>query len=178
MATQVETVNGNSSASNTIKAEDVPVKRLHDEWILWYHDPNDTNWELKSYKIIAHIHSINDFWNTYEFLTNKVIENSMLFLMRSGIQPMWEDPKNINGGCWSFKITKGIMKQYWTELSIFLLGENIMSDFKNINGLSISPKKSFCIIKIWNCDKTINNKELINKKMEIPFDSCIYKQHK
>ena len=24
--------------------------KLNDTWILWYHDPNDVNWEIKSYK--------------------------------------------------------------------------------------------------------------------------------
>jgi len=178
MATKVTSTQSDLSASNTINADESSVKRLNDKWILWYHDPNDTKWDINSYKKISSLESINDFWNTYEFLNNKIIENSMLFLMRGGIQPMWEDKKNINGGCWSFKITKGNIKKYWTELSIFLLSENIINDYTCVNGISISPKKSFCIIKIWNNDKNINDKSMINKEMEIPFDSCIYKQHK
>ena len=134
---------------------------LYDKWVLWAHLPHNTDWSLKSYIKIYEVDTANKVIALNNSLPDQMIKNCMLFFMRNGIKPMWEDPKNINGGCWSFKITKGIMKQYWTELSIFLLGENIMSDFKNINGLSISPKKSFCIIKIWNCDKTINNKELI-----------------
>lgn len=154
------------------------VKRLNDGWVLWYHNPNDTNWDISSYNTLAEINSIDDFWNTYEFISNTIIENSMLFLMRKGIEPLWEDKNNINGGCWSFKITKGQIKKYWTELSIYLLGENLVSNkIKLINGLSISPKKSFCIIKIWNNDKTINDVKLLNKSMDMPFDSCIYKEH-
>ena len=44
----------------------------------------------------------------------------MFFIMREGIEPFWEDPQNVNGGCWSFKISKGNIKKYWTELSIYL----------------------------------------------------------
>ena len=161
--------------TTNIESED---KLLNDTWILWYHDPNDLNWDISSYKIVSTMTTIRDFWNTYEFMKNNIIENSMLFIMRKGILPLWEDPKNVNGGCWSFKISKGDIKKYWTELSIFLLGENITKKEKLINGLSISPKKTFCIIKIWNCDKSKNDKTLINKKMDIPFESCIYKQHK
>ena len=29
----------------------------------------------------------------------------MLFVMRNGINPMWEDPKNKDGGCFSYKIS-------------------------------------------------------------------------
>jgi hypothetical protein len=153
-------------------------KKLNDSWVLWYHNPNDTNWDISSYKVISKITTIDEYWNTYEFIKNHIIENSMLFIMREGIQPLWEDPKNIDGGCWSFKITKGNIKKYWEELTIYLLGENILKENNIINGLSISPKKSFCITKIWNSDKTINNKELLNKSINVPFESCIYKQHK
>ena len=165
----------NSTNTDTPEYED---KALNDTWILWYHDPNDLNWDISSYKIVSTIKTITDFWNTYEFLKNNVIENSMFFIMREGILPLWEDAKNVNGGCWSFKISKGSIKKYWSELSIFLLGENITKKERLINGLSISPKKTFCIIKIWNSDKSKNDKNLLNKKMDIPFDSCIYKQHK
>ena len=84
---------------------------------------------------------------------------------------------NKNGGCWSFKIPKGNILKYWTELSIYLLGENVTKKDRIINGISISPKKTFCIIKIWNNNKEKNDKKLLNTKMDIPFDSCIYKQH-
>jgi len=165
----------NSTNTDTPEYED---KALNDTWILWYHDPNDLNWDISSYKIVSTIKTITDFWNTYDFLKNNVIENSMFFIMREGILPLWEDAKNVNGGCWSFKISKGSIKKYWAELSIFLLGENITKKERLINGLSISPKKTFCIIKIWNSDKSKNDKNLLNKKMDIPFESCIYKQHK
>jgi hypothetical protein len=151
--------------------------KLNDTWILWYHDPNDLNWDIKSYKNVAEIQTIEEFWSTYEFLENNVIENSMFFFMRKGINPLWEDPKNIKGGCWSFKIPKGNILKYWIDLSIYLLGENVTKKERIINGISISPKKTFCIIKIWNNNKAKNDKKLLNTKMEIPFDSCIYKQH-
>jgi translation initiation factor 4E len=162
----------------SLESQNTDEKILNDSWILWYHDPNDLNWDLASYKQVSEIKTISDFWNTYEFIQNNIIENSMFFIMREGIEPLWEDPQNVNGGCWSFKIPKGNIKKYWAELSIYLLGENITKREKLVNGLSISPKKTFCIIKIWNNDKNSNDKNLINKKMDIPFDSCIYKQHK
>ena len=91
-------------------------KKLNDNWVLWYHNPNDTNWDISSYKVISKITTIDEYWNTYEFIKNNIIENSMLFIMREGIQPLWEDPKNIDGGCWSFKITKGNIKNIGKNL--------------------------------------------------------------
>lgn len=161
--------------------------QLNDTWVLWYHDPLNTNWDISSYKEISVIDSIDSFWQSYTFIENNIVENSMFFLMRKGINPLWEDKSNVTGGCWSFKIQKGNIIEYWTELSIFLLNEDLIINNKNksktnnsniINGLSISPKKTFCIIKIWNNNSSISNIELLNKSMKIPFDSCIYKKHK
>ena len=62
-----------------------------------------------------------------------------------------------------------------------MLGNNISNNSKftnSINGLTISPKKNFCIIKIWNGDKKQNNLSFLNKIEDLPFDTCIYKEHK
>ena len=29
-------------------------KKLNDNWVLWYHNPNDTNWDISSYKNQLH----------------------------------------------------------------------------------------------------------------------------
>ena len=47
----------------------------------------------------------------------------------------------------------------------------------NINGITISPKKNFCIIKIWisNCDNTDPN---IIKNIDGLFpNECFFKKH-
>ena len=105
----------------------------------------------------------------------------MFFIMREGILPIWEDKQNKTGGCWSFKIIKKDVFNAWNELAITLLGESITKNpvqNMEINGISISPKKSFCIIKIWNKDSNNNNSKIISKKIPYLYicDS-IYKSH-
>ena len=46
------------------------------------------------------------------------------------------------------------------------------------DGITISPKKNFCIVKIWNGDKKQNSLELLNKIDDLPFDTCIFKEHR
>ena len=147
---------------------------LNDTWILWFHDPLDNNWKLNSYKKISSINTINDFWASYSFLNNKIVENSMLFLMRNNIDPLWEHKDNIKGGSWSIKLQKGDLYDIWTTISIYLINENISDE--NINGISISPKKNFCIIKIWTKN---NNTDItkINKIETISYDGIIFKAH-
>ena len=156
-------------------------QKINQKWILWYHDPLDTNWEITSYKNLQEITNVKEFWEVYKFIDKNIVENSMLFLMRDGIKPLWEDPKNVPGGCWSFKISKGNLDRIWINLSAYLCGESLIKNEENhllLNGISISPKKNFCIVKIWNSDKNKNKLDLLNKISDLPFDTCIFKEHK
>ena len=84
----------------------------------------------------------------------------------------------LDGGSWSLKISKNEIKKKWDRISIALLGENISLDKSNIiNGISISPKKNFCIIKIWNRDKKFNIVSLLNMIEGVSFEGMIYKPH-
>jgi len=151
--------------------------KLNNKWCLWFHDPLDNNWKIESYKGIHTIDTIESYWNLYSFLNNKIIENSMLFLMRENIDPLWEHKENINGGCWSLKIPKGNMFDIWNNISIALLCESISNeDTININGISISPKKNFCIIKFWT-NKNINNIKNLNAIKNLSYDGIIFKPH-
>ena len=156
--------------------------KLNDRWVLWFHNPVDNDWSIDSYRQICSINTIEEFWELMSYLNGNHISNSMFFLMRKGIKPIWEDEFNENGGCWSFKISKRDVYKAWIELSIALLGEIITLDAKescHINGISISPKKAFSIIKIWNRDSKKSNNSMLSKKIPFIFlNSSIYKGHK
>ena len=154
-------------------------KNLNDNWVLWFHNPQDTNWTVDSYKKLKYIRTIKHFWEAYSFLNKFIVENSMLFLMRDGIDPIWEDERNRNGGAWSFKYQKGDLKTTWENFSIYLLAEKLVSveNHDIINGISISPKKNFCIIKIWNSDKNKNDLKLLTKVNDLNYEGGIYKSY-
>ena len=155
---------------------------LNSTWILWYHMPSDKNWGKESYIKVYEITTIEDYWRIYNHLSPQHFENGMYFLMRKDIFPLWEDAQNRNGGCWSLKIDKKTIYKSWTELSIALLGETLMQEEKNyiyINGITVSPKKGFCILKIWNSDKNKSDVSLL--RHDIPYinlGKSIYKAHK
>lgn len=125
---------------------------LNSSWCLWYHDPENNTWDLKSYKKIYTFNSIEKYWTLHRALHDGMINSGMFFLMRDGIMPMWEDGNNINGGFWSYKIPKKDSHIAWIDLSVALIAEQVSSIKDNITGISISPKKAFCVIKIWNND--------------------------
>jgi|688.fasta_scaffold996267_1 hypothetical protein len=123
---------------------------------LWFHKVNDNNWDINSYEKIIDIESIDDFLYTYKKLGN--FTSGMFFLMKTGIKPVYEDINNINGGVFTFKISKKLCKFFWLEISYLFILKQLTIDIKNDNyltGLSISPKTNNCIIKIWT--NTYNN---------------------
>lgn len=162
--------------SNTI-----PDLKLNNKWTFWYHNPKDTDWNINSYINLGSVNSVSEFWTFMNSLDNNIIEHSMLFIMKEDIIPMWEDKKNSKGGSWSFKIIKNNIKQVWEDVCINIICDNITknkSDANIINGISISPKKAFCILKIWNNNKNINNYKLLNNNIKnINLIECIYKSH-
>ena len=139
---------------------------LNDIWNVYFHDPNDINWNTNSYINMGSINSITEFWQHYTNLKDHV-HQGMFFIMREYVFPMWDDKENINGGCMSIKVLKENIEVYWQDLSIKMLGETLIKDecIKNwslVNGISTSPKKHFCIIKIWLKDESLCNKEFFN----------------
>ena len=151
---------------------------LNETWNLYAHLPHDTDWTLSSYKLISSTDNIEKTINLLEAIPDKVIKNCMLFIMKDGINPMWEDPQNRNGGCFSYKISNNNVALVWRKLTYQLVGESLISKNKNnITGITISPKKNFCIIKIWmsNCDN--QNPNSINYFDGIDSRGCLFKKH-
>jgi hypothetical protein len=165
---------------NDLKENGAPSNKLNDSWTLWAHLPHDIDWTIKSYKPIMTFSSAEEAVALCETLPNKMIKNCMLFLMRKGIQPVWEDAKNKNGGCFSYKVNNKSVPEAWKNLSYSLIGETLTEDMgllSQINGITISPKKSFCIIKIWTAGCSYQNPGVILKIPELTTHGCLFKKH-
>lgn len=138
---------------------------LNDVWTMYFHDPNDTSWTNESYVNIGNISTVDDFWNHSTYFKEH-IHKGMFFLMREHVFPYWDDPSNIHGGCFSIKVLKDDMGMYWEDMCIKLLGENLFSEEADnktkwdfINGISTSPKKHFCIVKIWTRNTDLSDED-------------------
>lgn len=154
---------------------------LSETWCLWAHLPHDTDWSLKSYKNIYTLSNIEETIAIMETLPETLVKNCMLFLMRDGINPTWEDPRNRQGGCFSYKVSNKHVCNVWKELSYVLVGNTISNndDFvANVSGVTISPKKNFCIIKIWMSSCAYQNPGIITDEI-VNFSSSgsLFKKH-
>lgn len=151
------------------------------KWNLYYHLPQDKSWDLSSYSIImSSINTVEQLILLNSALNDNVIKNCMLFVMREGITPMWEDPRNRNGGCFSYKVINKVVPEVWRNLFFLLCGESLCVDKihnKHINGITISPKKNFCIIKIWLDISSLQDSNIINSIPNLVKQGCLFKKH-
>jgi hypothetical protein len=151
---------------------------LNDIWAMYFHDPYDHNWNIDSYKLISTISSVEEFVNVFNTFKD-LFYKGMFFLMREHITPRWEDEHNENGGCFSYKLSKFALEEKLFEACSQVIGEMLgkTDEFSgNINGISISPKKNYYIIRIWIKYNKYASKS--NYNIGIPkFSTLMYKNH-
>jgi translation initiation factor 4E len=153
--------------------------KLSNTWVLWYHHVNDNDWTDESYTKLYKIKTIEDFWQIKS--TIQTYTSGMFFLMKDDIFPRWEDINNLDGGFWSFRITKKDSDQIWENLLIALIGNTLtknVDDMESITGVSISPKINNCIVKIWNNSAEKNDISILNDNVQgIILTDSFYKKH-
>jgi hypothetical protein len=172
------------SQHNTMTTDTTSMDSFHklsQNWTLWAHLPHNTDWSIKSYIPISTFTNVEEAIAVTETLPTVLVENCMLFIMREGIKPTWEDPKNRNGGCFSYKVLNKNVYKVWKDLTYVVVGGSIskQSGFVScVTGITISPKKNFCIIKIWMSDCNNQNPAIVTNDVKgITPIGCLFKKH-
>ena len=128
------------------------MDKLDNNWTFWLHLPHDIDWSIDSYKKLYTFNTLQNSIILLENMDKIIVEKCMLFIMKNNIKPIWEDPNNCQGGCFSYKIPSDNVNNIWKSLVYSIIGKSLTNNIElleSINGISISPKKNFCIIKIW-----------------------------
>jgi len=166
-----------SSSSELIGHE---FHTLADKWTLWAHLPHNTDWTIKSYIPIATFSTLEETIAVTESLPVPLVENCMLFMMKDGITPMWEDKKNVDGGCFSYKVLNKNVSKAWTDLTYRIVGgciSNTQTFVNSVTGITISPKKNFCIIKIWMTNCNHQNPSVVLSVKGLQSQGCLFRKH-
>ena len=151
---------------------------LNTNWVLWCHSLTNNNWNTDSYNKIFNINNLYDYYSFIKNIDKNNYNDSMFFLMRENILPIWEDENNLNGCCLTIKIPNKNVKEEWDKLVLKCISETIHIDkekYNNITGLSIIPKKEFNILKIW-FKNNIENVENIDNIIKL-YDPYIIKNN-
>lgn len=173
-------------SDGTLEHELPPVPQsepFFDKWSFYFHLSNDTQWNLESYKLIMKdIQKPETLIELKKHMHEKIIVKSMLFIMRNGIAPMWEDPSNIKGGSFSFKISSNVIYYVWWDFVYLLCGHTLMKNpdnMKLVNGITMSPKYEHSIIKIWLKDLSLQDYNELNVSVieKLEPQKPIFKKH-
>ena len=160
---------------------DCSVTNLNSKWSLFYHLPQNKNWDLVSYvNIFSSIDTLEKLIAINEYIPENIVKYCMLFVMLQGVTPMWEDKQNRKGGCFSYKVVNKHVKNVWKELMYLLCTSQLTINpinMSKVTGITISPKRNFCIIKIWLSDCTIQEPSSIVQIENLTKMGCIFKKH-
>lgn len=157
---------------------------LRDTWCLYFHDPADDNWDFAtSYKPLGTIATVEEFI-AMQAAFQGMWSKGMFFLSREHIMPIWEDQQHAKGGCLSFKGMKNELQPIWFDMTARLVGETLVSEAgaaagfsaEHITAVSISPKRSYCIIRIWVSEPEMRSPSYFT--VAVPgYSSLLYKPH-
>jgi len=155
--------------------------KLNTGWDLWYHSIENSNWGNDSYKSLYKIRNLHDIHFLKENIQQNYLQNGMFFVMREDIFPTWEDPDNREGCSISFKVPALKLHEEWCFILERVLTEDILKDkdrYEEINGISISPKKEFNIIKLWLRNNNANYTEFVKEyPVCLTKEKSIHKKH-
>ena len=185
--------------TNTIP-NDYPLTHINlpNQWVLYLYDKqlfkkmaNRPNFQAKPHREICTITTVNDLIYILQLMEIKCEPNlktkpagsniinldaNDYIIMRKGIEPIWEDPKNSNGGTFTIKMahTKGY--DVWSTFIMYMLGETMTYEMHNINGITVSyisdvnsfhnptnsTNNSYTYIKIWDAKSDRTRDQFVN----------------
>lgn len=150
------------------------------KWSFYIHLHDNEDWSIKSYINIIDIDTIENAILLNDEINYDLIKKSMMFLMKDKIMPTWEDEHNKNGGCFSYKVHNKYIEDVWKHVYFSLIGNTLMKNHElhsNINGITLSPKKKFCILKVWMQNCEITDPNVFITIPNLPADTCLFKKH-
>ena len=151
---------------------------LNREWTIYFHAKNQGKKYADNKEKLMDISDIHTFWCTMNNIpkpsemfsdgTKNVktlkrtgqVPNAISFFAK-GVDPCWEDPKNINGAEWSIRIFKNVepADDIWLKFIVELIGETF-DNSEHVNG-----------VRIVDCTRDTQ----VMYRIEIWYDSVEYK---
>lgn len=158
-----------------------PLLLLSNKWNLFYHLQSDNRWTIESYRVIMRdIQHAESVVALNRQIPDYLLYNTMFFCMKDGVGPTWEDKKNRDGGCFSYCVANAEVGNVWRRLFCLMCGGSLCVNTKHeqhINGITISPKKKFVVIKIWLDVCKLQDPNIIRDIPHLSKVGCLFKKH-
>jgi len=149
-------------------------------WTVYFHEPEDKSMTADSYKRLQVVSSWESLGALLRELGPHKTTNGLLRVMKGEFSPLWENRANIHGGSYCLKVTRrNSVEVFQRYLAAAALASAARDPANEIVGVTISPKKGFCIIKIWNLNAKRFNQpsdlQLLHE--EIKVEEILYRCH-
>lgn len=87
---------------------------------------NLTDYENRLILMESNIQDVKHFWELFNnFDITKMPLKDSVHLFHQGIKPVWEDPRNVKGGSWTFRVPKEKAPQFWKEVCVMAVGDEL-----------------------------------------------------
>lgn len=150
-------------------------------WTFYFHESDDKSWGADSYKKIQAAASWEGLGTLLRELGPTRIMGGVLKVMRGDTSPLWENRVNIRGGAYCLKIPRRTAVEVFTRYLAAAAAECATTDpaANPIVGVTISPKRGFCIIKLWNLDamKHKNPADIAVLHEDVRTEEILYRAH-
>lgn len=138
-------------------------------WV-FYHDRQDRGQQEKdatqaAYEArlvdLSEIDDIRSFWTVYNNFDIMALPlRDSVHLFHKGVKPIWEDPRNVKGGSWTFRVPKAQAAEFWKELCMMAIGEKLQAAIESdrttfrddICGISLAVRYNSLLVQVWNRD--------------------------
>jgi hypothetical protein len=111
---------------------------------------------------LAEVNDIRSFWSVFNnFDTALLPLRDSVHLFKRGVKPIWEDPRNVQGGAWTFRVPKQLAAEFWKEVCMMAIGEQLQAavaeegveTFRDdICGVSLGVRFGSMLVQVWNRD--------------------------
>ena len=94
-------------------------------WTFYHDKHSDTNsYEGRLTVLLENIITLKPFWEAYNrFPLDALKMKDSVHFFKRGVKPVWEDPRNVKGGAWTFRVPKDKSDQTWKEILLLAVGE-------------------------------------------------------
>ncbi|PGH33116.1 hypothetical protein GX50_04100 [[Emmonsia] crescens] len=129
---------------------------LQYHWTVWYEKHlESSNYDERLYILHEDVADIGTFYRVYNnYPWQKVKLRDTVHIFRKGTKPVWEDPENQKGGCWTFRVPKAQSQAFFHEVAILCMANEFQAaleaEHDHVLGISTSVRFNSHLISIWN----------------------------
>lgn len=110
-------------------------------WSVWHSKANSSSnsgtYDAQLTLLAEAVPDIGAFYRIYNnFPWDSVKIKDTVYVFRSGVKPLWEDPENLEGGSWVIKVRReeGRAIALWEEMCLLVCGGELQAAVSSGNG--------------------------------------------